>query len=213
MAPTPNAQDALDILRQPPADFQWYVIPLLLIVIYVYAVEAEKKNWPAVMAAVSFWGLDLFNEIWNSLVFHFTNYSAVWVEPGGTVYLILIGLNIETTFMFAIMGIVSTKLIPKDKDAKIFGKLPNRPVIALVMAALCVVVEVFLNLAGALTWDYPWWNLQAPWLIYLVGYLPFWVVAFIVYDARSMKTRAKIVGTILLVDLACIAVFMPIGWI
>lgn len=82
------------------------------------------------------------------------------------------------------------------------------------MAILCVVVEVFLNLANALTWDYPWWSLSAPWLIFLVGYLPFWIVSFIVYDARSMKTRAKITGTILLVDLGCIVVFMGIlGWI
>ncbi|MEX2683938.1 MAG: hypothetical protein Q6373_020370 [Candidatus Sigynarchaeota archaeon] len=212
MAPTPNAQEALAILRIPD-NFQWYVVPLLLVVIYVYAVEAEKRNWKGIMAAVSFWGLDLFNEIWNSLVFHFTNYSAVWVEPGGTAYLILIGLNIETTFMFAIMGIVSTKMIPKDKNAKIFGKLPNRPVIAVFMAILCVVVEIFLNLAGALTWDYPFWNLSAPWLIFLVGYLPFWVVAFVVYDAGSMKTSATITGTILLVDLALVLVFIPIGWI
>jgi hypothetical protein len=213
MAPTPNALDALAILRD-PSNFHWYVIPLLLVVIYVYAVEAEKKNWPGIMAALSFWGLDMFNEIWNSLVFHFTDYSAVWVEPGNTAYLILIGLNIETTFMFAIMGIVSTKMIPKDKDAKVFGKIPNRIFIAIVMAALCVVVEVFLNLANALTWDYPWWSLSAPWLIFLVGYFPFWFVAFKVYDARDMKARARIVGTILLVDLGCIVLFMGIlGWI
>jgi len=213
MSPTPNALDALAILRD-PSNFQWYVIPLLLVVIYVYAVEGEKKNWPAIMAALAFWGLDMFNEIWNSLVFHFTDYSAVWVEPGTTAYLILIGLNIETTFMFAIMGIVSTKMIPKDKNAKIFGKIPNRIFIAIVMALLCVVVEVFLNRAKALAWDDPWWSLSAPGLIFLVGYFPFWFVAFKVYDARDMKARAKIVGTILLVDLGCIVLFMGIlGWI
>ncbi len=193
-------------------NFGWWAITLLLVVIYVYAVEAEKKNWPGIMAGIAFWGLDMFNEIWNALVWHFTG-TPLWGEPNNTAYLILIGLNIETTFMFAIMGIVSTKLIPKDKNAKIFGKLPNRLVIAVVMAVACVFIEILLNIAGALVWAYPFWNLACPWLIILIGYFPFWFIAFIVYDARSMKTRVVILATILLVDLALVLVFMPIGWI
>ena len=193
-------------------NFGWYVIPLLLVVIYVYAVEAEKKNWKGIMAALAFWGLDMFNEIWNALVWHFTG-TPLWGEPTNTAYLILIGLNIETTFMFAIMGIVSTKMIPKDKDAKIFGKLPNRLVIAVVMAVACVFIEILLNLAGALVWAYPFWSLSFPLLIILIGYFPFWFIAFKVFDARDMKTRVKIVATILLVDLVLVVIFMPIGWI
>nr|MDO8111485.1 hypothetical protein [Candidatus Sigynarchaeota archaeon] len=213
MSPTPDAAAALALLRD-ASQFKWYVIPLLLIVIYVYAVEAEKKNWPGIMAGLAFWGLDMFNEIWNSLIFHFTNYAPFWSEIGPTAYQLLIGLNIETTFMFAIMGIVSTKMIPKDKDAKLFGRVPNRLVVAIFMAVLCVVVEIFLHFANALTWDYWFWSLQCPWLIILVGYFPFWFIAFKVFDARDMKTRVKWVAPILLVDLACIVVFMGIlGWI
>jgi hypothetical protein len=195
-----------------PTNFGWYIIPLLLVVIYVYAVEAEKKNWKGIMAALAFWGLDMFNEIWNALVWHFTG-TPLWGEPTNTAYLILIGLNIETTFMFAIMGIVSTKMIPKDKDAKIFGKLPNRLVIAVVMAVACVFIEILLNLAGALVWAYPFWSLSFPLLIILIGYFPFWYIAFKVFDARDMKTSVKIVATILLVDLVLVVIFMPIGWI
>jgi hypothetical protein len=211
--PTPGALAALALLRD-PSQFKWYAIVFLLIVIYVYAVEIEKKNWAGVAAGVAFWGMDIFNEIWNSLVFHFTGYSAVWVEVGPTAYQIFIGLNIETTFMFAIMGIVATKLIPKDKDAKIFGKLPNRITLAVMMSIFCVIVEIILHSAGVLVWDYPFWNLQAPYLIFLVGYLPFWVVAFKIYDAHDLKTRVKGVLAILVVDGACIVVFLWIlNWI
>nr|MDO8117887.1 hypothetical protein [Candidatus Sigynarchaeota archaeon] len=173
MAPTPSALEALSLLRD-PSTFQWYVIPLLLVVIYVYAVEIQKKNYPAVLAALAFWGMDMFNEIWNSLIFHFTDYSAFWLEVGPTAYQILIGLNIETTFMFAIMGIVATKMIPADKNAKVLGKVPNRLLIAIIMAVMCVFVELLLNMANVLVWEYPFWSAPFPWLIIFVGYFPFW---------------------------------------
>ena len=75
--PTPSAQQALEILRKGSQTFQWYVIPLLAFVFYVYTVEVEKRNWNLVLAGLAFWGMDWFNEVWNSLVFHFTNYAPV----------------------------------------------------------------------------------------------------------------------------------------
>ncbi|HME54993.1 MAG TPA: hypothetical protein VKM55_22495 [Candidatus Lokiarchaeia archaeon] len=203
---TPGALAASALLRD-PSQFKWYAIPLLLIVIYVYAVEIEKKNWPGITAALAFWGLDIFNEIWNSLIFHFTGYSAFWVEVGPTAYQLLIGLNIETTFMFAIMGIVATKMIPKDKEAKIFGKLPNRITLAVMMSLFCVIVEIILHSAGALVWDYPFWSLQFPFLIFFIGYFPFWYVAFKIYDAHDLKTRVKGVLVILGIDGICVLIF------
>ena len=103
------AQQALSILRD-PAQFKWYVIPLLAFVFYVYVVETEKKNWSLVLAGLAFWGMDWFNEIWNSLVFHFTGYAPVWGAPGNTAFLLLIGLNIEICFMFAVSGVIWTKM-------------------------------------------------------------------------------------------------------
>jgi len=71
--PTASAQQALDILRRGSQTFAWYVIPMLSLVFYVYTVEVERHNWSLVLASLAFWGMDWFNEIWNSLVFHFTN--------------------------------------------------------------------------------------------------------------------------------------------
>jgi len=91
--PTEAAQQALSILRD-GSQFQWYVIPLFALTVYVYAQEIERQNWNLVFAGLAFWGMDWFNEIWNGLVFHFTQYAPVWGAPGKTAYLILIGLNI-----------------------------------------------------------------------------------------------------------------------
>jgi hypothetical protein len=212
LAPTAAAQQALSILRD-ASQFQWYVIPLFLLVLLAYGNEIERKKWNIVLGAVALWGMDIFNEIWNALVFHFTNYAAVWMTPSKTAYLIFIGLNIEITFMFAIMGLFVLKILPENKKMKVFGKIPNRWFFAIMNSILCVVVELFLNAAGVLVWEYSWWNAGAPWLIFLIGYLPFMIVAFWVYDAKKMNKKLMILGTILVVDLACIVLFVPLGWI
>jgi len=210
--PTDSAQQALSILRD-GGQFQWYVIPLFAFVVYVYAVEVERKNWHLVFAGLAFWGMDWFNEIWNSLVFHFNNYAPVWGAPGQTAYLILIGLNIEICFMFAIAGIGFGKMLPEDKKLKVFG-IPNRVFIAVAGSAFCVFVEVLLNAIGALTWDYPWWNASAPWLIFLFGYLYFFLVSFWVHDMESVKKKAVTVGIIYAFDLVGILVFgVILGWL
>lgn len=202
---TAAATRALDILRD-GNHFSWYVIPLLALVVYVYAVEVERKNWSLFFAGLAFWGMDWFNEIWNSLVFHFTDYAPVWGAPADTAYLILIGLNIEICFMFAIAGIAFGKMLPANVGLKVMG-VPNRWFIAISGSIFCVVVEYWLNAIGALTWDYSWWNRDAPWLIFLFGYFPFFAVSFWVHDLPSTGTQAKVVSAIFGIDIAGILVF------
>jgi hypothetical protein len=212
LMPTENAAQALSILRDPSV-FQWYVIPLFALVVYVYAVEIERQNWSLLLAGLAFWGMDWFNEIWNGLVFHFTQYAPVWGAPGNTAYLILIGLNIEICFMFSIAGITFAKMLPADKKLKILG-VPNRLLFAIAGSIFCVFVEILLNQANALTWDYPWWSASAPWLIFLIGYLPFFLVSFWVFDMPTVQQKVKVVGTILAFDVICLFVFAGIlGWI
>jgi hypothetical protein len=210
--PTDAALRALEILRD-GSQYQWYVITLFAFAVYVYAVEIERMNWDLVFAGLAFWGMDWFNEIWNGLVFHFTRYAPVWGAPGQTAYLILIGLNIEICLMFAIAGVAFSKMLPQDRKLRILG-IPNRLVFAVGNAAFCVFVEVLLNAVGALTWDYPWWSARAPWLIFLFGYLPFFLVSFWVFDMDSVRKKAITVGTIFAVDIVCLVLFAGIlGWI
>jgi hypothetical protein len=194
------------------SQFQWYVIPLFALVVYAYAVEIERGNWDLFFAGLAFWGMDWFNEIWNGLVFYFTNRAPVWGAPGGTAYLILIGLNIEISFMFALAGITFGKMLPPDKGLKILG-LPNRLFFAIGGSIFCVFVEILLNAVGALTWDYAWWRAGAPWLIFLIGYLPFFLVSFWVHDMEKLRDKALVVGGILGFDLIFLVVFITLGWI
>ncbi len=212
MMPTQSALEALKHLRD-PSTFQWYVIPLFAFVVYVYAVEVERKNWKLIFAGLAFWGMDWFNEIWNSLVFHFTQFAPVWGAPGKSAYEILIGLNIEISFMFAIAGIAFAKMLPEDKKMKIIG-IPNRWFFAIVNSIFCVVVELLLNAAGALTWDYVWWNAGAPYLIVIFGYLTFFIVSYWVFDMKSVKKQLATLGVIFSVDLLAILVFgVALGWL
>ena len=210
--PTLSAAQALKILRD-GSQFQWYVIPLFALVVYVYASEIERKRWELVFAGLAYWGMDWFNEIWNGLVFHFTQYAPVWGAPGKTAYLILIGLNIEICFMFAIAGITFSKMLPADKKVRVLG-LPNRLFFAIAGSVFCVFVEVLLNSVGALTWEYAGWSVRAPWLIFLLGYLTFFLVSFWVFDMDSIKKKVTTVGAIFAVDIISLVLFGAVlGWI
>jgi hypothetical protein len=209
--PADSAAKAWSLVRD-PSHFQWYVIPLLFVVAYVYANEVERRNWSTVLAGLTFWGLDWFNEIWNGLIFHFTQYAPAWGTPGSSAYVILIGLNIEIAFMFAVFGIVWVKQLPADKTMKILG-VPNRIVLGIVASLFCVFVEYLLNSIGALTWEWPWWNRSAPWLIFLCGYFYWFIIGFWVHDTPHMRTKLATVGAIYAVDLLALAVFIPLGWI
>jgi hypothetical protein len=210
--PTESALEALGILRD-GSTFQWYVITLFALAVYVYAVEIERQNWSMLFAGLAFWGMDWFNEIWNGLVFHFTQYAPVWGASGKTAYLVLIGLNIEIMFMFAIAGITFAKMLPADKGLRILG-IPNRLIFAVLGSIFCVFVEVLLNQINALTWEYTWWSASAPWLIFLVGYLPFFLVSFWVYDMENTRNQAITVGAIFSIDIVGLIVFLGVlNWI
>ena len=202
--PTPSAQQALSILRD-GSNFQWYVIPIFVLVMYVYACEIERRNWNLVFAGLMLWATDWFFEILNSLVFHFTNYAPLWGAPGETAYLPLIGLNIEICFNFAILGIVFAKMLPTDKSLKVLG-IPNRPFFAVFYAVLCVFIEILLNSVNALTWDYTWWSARVPWLIIFAGYLPLVSSSIWVYDMKSVRSKAVTVFALLGLDVLCLIV-------
>lgn len=209
---TDSATQALSILRD-GSQFQWYVIPIFAFVVYVYAVEIERRNWNLVFAGLAFWGMDWFNEIWNSLVLHYSGYAPMWGAPGKTAFLILIGLNIEIMFMFAVAGIVFGKMLPPDAKLKIFG-IPNRVFLAVANSAFCVIVEIWLNSVGALTWDWKGWSAKSPIPILLFGYLHFFLVSYWVHDMKTIRAKVIAVGSIFAVDAIALLVFgVFLGWL
>jgi len=213
MAPTAASLEALSKLRQLNPVTGWYVVTLLVIVLYIYGVEIKKaretNNWSTVFAGLTLLGLDLINEIWNGLVFAFSNYSAFWTTPGSSAYIILIGWNIEIAFMFSIGGIVFAKFLYDDKEKKILG-LPNRWATAIGFTLFSVFVEILLNWGNYLIWEYVWWNWYNPILIFLIGYFHFFVGAFYVYDLPKRKDKIKVVGVIYGIAVVLLCIFGPL---
>jgi hypothetical protein len=92
--------------------------------------------------------------------------------------------------------------------------IPNRWFIALAGSAFCVFVEILLNRIDALTWDWPWWSASAPWLIFLAGYLWFFLIAFWVHDMNDIKRQTRVVGTLWgLVAILVLVFGVGLGWL
>jgi hypothetical protein len=211
-AVTDATREAQELLRNPDT-FAWYTVTLLVLVVYVYANEVERRRFDVVLAGLVFWLADWVNEIANSLVLHFTDRAAVWTVTGDTAYLILIGLTIEISAMFAISGIVYVKTLPPDPSTRILG-MPNRLAIGLGYSILAVLVEVLLHAVGVFHWEYWWWNVPFVLPIVVVGYLWFFLVTAYVYDMRDTRRQARFVGGMGALVAAAILIFGPVlGWI
>jgi hypothetical protein len=209
---TEFTRQAQEILRN-PENFGWYVVALLVLVLYVYAVEAERRRWDVILAGLALWLADWINEIANALVLHITGRAAVWTVTGDTAYLILIGLAIEISFMFAVAGIIYVKLLPADRATRILG-MPNRLAIGLVLSIAAVGVEVLLRDAGVFHWEYWWWNWPFVLPIIVAGYLWFFLVAAYVYDMRDVRRQALFVGVMAAFVASALIVFgVILGWI
>lgn len=193
-------QQALDILRS-GENFQWYVITLLALVIYIYTNEYSKKNWKGIAAGLSLYLVHWFFEILNALIQHFSGH-ALWTVPTGTSFLILVGVGIELSFMFAVAGLVLSKLLPQDPKQKILG-INNRIFFAILNAALFSFIEIFLAITPAFHWVYSWWG-AIP--VFITVYIPFFVASFLCYDWPPKKQRLFI-GVLFVIDVLLLVIF------
>jgi hypothetical protein len=193
-------QQALSILRSGDF-FQWYVITLLALVIYVYTNEISKKNWKGIAAGLALYAVHWFYEIINALIQHFSGH-ALWTVPAGTAFLLLIGVGIELSFMFAIAGLVLSKLLPADPKLKILG-IPNRLLFAVGNAALFSIIEIFLVKTPAFAWVYPWWGAFP---VFITVYIPFFLAAFYCYD-WTPKKQVAFIGTLFAIDAVALILF------
>lgn len=193
-------QDALDILRS-GENFNFYVIFLLVAVLYIYFNEMNKKNWNGIAAGLMLYMIHWFVEIINSLFQFFTGH-ALWTIPTGTAFLILIGLGIELNLMFAIAGLATSKLLPKNPKEKAFG-IPKPLLIGIGNAALASFIEIFLVLTPTFVWVYWWWNAIT---VFGFVYIPFFVGAAYAYY-WSRKKQKMVIGTLALINIALIVIF------
>ena len=200
-------QQALAILRS-GENFQWYIIALLALVIYVYTNEISKKNWKGVAAGLALYSVHWFFEILNALIQHFSGH-ALWTVPTGTAFLLLVGVGVELSFMFSIAGLVLSKLLPADPKLKLLG-INNRLLFAIGNAAFFSIFEIFLAKTPAFAWVYPWWGALP---VFVTVYIPFFLAAFYCYDWQP-KTQARFIGGLFGLDALMLVVFAGfLGWI
>ncbi len=197
----PEATDAaLKILRNGEI-FQWYLIPIFALVVYVYFNEISKNNWKGVAAGLSLYMVHWFVEIVNALIQHLSGH-ALWTVPTGTAFLLLVGVGAELSLMFSVAGLIFSKILPADPKMKILG-VNNRLVIALFNAAFFSVFEIFLAKTPAFVWVYPWWGALP---VFLTVYIPFFVVSMYCYDWRP-KVQIAVIGSLFAVNAALIIIF------
>ena len=214
---TEASRRALDGLRD-PATLQWYVIPLIAILFYIYVVEIKAARrsgqWNAVFAGLTVFGMDFINESINGWILVLSDRSALWTAPGPTAMRTMIGWNVEIMFMFALAGLVWFHSLRADPKARIAG-IPDPWFFAAVYSAVSVAVELVLNDGGLLIWDYAFWDgtPAGVWLIFLFGYFHFYVAALLVVGARKTRTKLIAIGTIYGVAIALNVIGMGIlGW-
>jgi len=197
---------------------KWYVIPLLAIVLYIYAVEMRKArasgNWDPVLAGLTLFGMDFFNETWNGWVLALSGRSAFWTTPGDTALRTLVGWNVEIMFMFAIAGIVFYYMCPENRAERIL-RLPARWFWAIAFTVFCVLVECVLNVGGQLVWEYPFWNrsIAGIWLILVFGYFEFFAAINLVLGMKNVRRRVTVIAVIYAVPVVMNLIgFGIMGW-
>jgi hypothetical protein len=200
-------QQALNLLRSGDT-FQWYVIPLLVIVLYIYANEYQKGNYRVIAGGLALYMVHWFVEIVNALIQHFSGH-ALWTVPSGTTFEIMVGVGIEINLMFAIAGIVVCKLLPKDPTLKIMG-INNRWAFTVVNAGLASILEIFLVKTPTFVWVYGWWGAFP---VFVTVYIPFFAAACYVHDWQP-RAQKLFIGSLFAINAIALIVFAGIlKWI
>lgn len=198
---------ALSLLRNPAA-FHWSVIPLIAMVVYLYANEAAAKNFRVIAAGLALYSVHWFYEILNALICHFSGH-ALWAIPTGTSFLLLVGVGVELSLMFSVAGLIMAKFLPPEMQKKVLG-IPNRVFFALLNAAGFSIFEIFLSKTPAFAWVYPWWG-AVP--VFVTVYVPFFLAAFFIHDAGP-RAQKFFIGTVFAIDALALILFACIlRWI
>lgn len=221
--PHTTTPEMLEQAMQCPSDpvfgLKWYIVPLFVIWLFLIVNEIRQKRFSVVFGAAAFWLWDVFNETWNAMVYATTG-QPVWgtTAAGGSALQILVGYNIEISFMFFILGMLTCKLIkttegyegqgffdanknwlddpnnmyykankkkseltPEEYKTKVKAILGRMGVIVFGSIA-AVIIEILLNKCNVLTWEKPWWQPNFPFILFLIGYVPFYVAAVVIHD-------------------------------
>ncbi|MBD3194264.1 MAG: hypothetical protein GF317_04360 [Candidatus Lokiarchaeota archaeon] len=190
MAFTDASLEALANLRNID-NIQWYVVPLILGIYLLYNNEIIKENWEAIFMGIIWFCLaGVVLEIINGLVLTATQYSALWTTTSKSAFVIYVGWNIEILFLAAVMGLMNAMGLPENGKQKVMG-IPVLLFYPLIWTSIAVFIEVMLNFAGILVWEYWFWSWPNIYFIFLWWLIP--NILFVWAHYRfSLKTKKYI---------------------
>ena len=193
-----EARALVDAIRvRSTENFNWTFIFILAVVFYVYWSEIHNKNTEAVCAGLALYGVHWLYEIGNAVIGHVTGYP-LW----------------SVSNAFSLAGIISFKMMPKDRSTRYFAKngkggVSCKLLVALEMALLFALFESFL--AGtsnhSFIWVYKWWGVLP---VFVTTYIPFFLASNYVPDMEPKKRRAFLLGLWGLVALLLV-ILIPLG--
>jgi hypothetical protein len=187
-------------------NFNWTFIAILAFVVYIYATEYQRRNFRGIIAGLALYMVHWFYEIINAIICAATGYALWTVSPQSTSFILLIGVSWELSMMFSIAGIATHKLLPEDPKKKIFG-INNRILFAIANAAFFSLIEIFLASTPAFIWVYPWWGALP---VFITTYIPFFLAAFLVPDAKP-KVQRLFIGLLAALNVLLLCVLIPLG--
>lgn len=245
--PYTTTPQMLEEALQKPEGLKWYIIPLLLVCLFLIVNEVKNKRYSVVFGGAAFWLWDVFNETWNAMVYATTG-QPVWgtTAAGGSALQILVGYNIEISFMFFILGMMTCRMLKTTEGYEGVGfwdanknwlddpnniyykanvlnknlsaeerKTKTKAVlsrIALIVGGSigAVIIEILLNKCGVLTWEKPWWQPSFPFVLFLIGYVPFYVAAVLIHDLPR-KWQLVGLGIIILIVVLLLIISGSLG--
>ncbi len=174
-------------------NFNWTFIFILSVVFYIYWSEIHKKHTEAVCAGLALYGVHWLYEICNAVIGRLFGYPLWSVSNESTTFILLVGVCWELSMMFSIAGIISFKMLPRDRKKHYFtkngkGGISCKLAGALEMALLFALFESFL--AGtsnhSFIWVYPWWGVIP---VFITTYIPFFLASNYVPDMEPKKRK------------------------
>jgi len=205
VANSASAVNAFAFVRD-TTNFNWTFIFIFAVVVFVYASELKKKNYRGIVAGLALYGVHWLYEIVNAIIGKAAGHALWTVSNTSTSFILLIGVSWELSMMFSLAGIIMSKLLPEDPKMKILG-INNRWFFAIANAAFFALFEIFLAGTPAFIWVYPWWG-AIP--VFITTYIPFFLAAFLVPDAKVKTQRVFLIATWGMV-IILLAVLIPAG--
>ena len=195
-------------------NFNWTFIFILAVVFYVYWSEIHKKNYEAVFAGLALYGVHWLYEIVNAIIGHISGYPLWSVSNDSTTFILLIGVSWELSMMFSLAGIISFKMMPKDRTKRYFAKgkfkgISCKLVVAIEMSLLFALFESFLagTSNNSFIWVYPWWGVLP---VFITTYVPFFLASNFVPDMKPKTRTIFLISEWALVALLLV-ILIPLG--